>query len=623
MCIGILPLHSTKRVPDIIKLLPDSVANQIAAGEVVQRPASCVKELLENSVDSGATEIRLIIKDGGCTFIQVADNGKGMSETDARMCWERHATSKISSAHDLFKISSFGFRGEALASIAAVAQVEMKSKKEEDNTGILIRIEGSQVLEQYPVSCSTGTTITVKNLFYNIPARRNFLKSIPVETRHIIEEFTRISMAYPEVAFTMLNGENEVYRLSKSSLRERIAALINKPTKDLIEVNEPGELVAFNGFVGSPETAKRSRGDQYLYVNNRFIKSSYLNHAITSAFEGLMSSEQFPLYVINLQIDPSRIDINVHPTKTEIKFDDERTVYQLLKASVRKALGQYAMVPDTEIFDPRIYHPVFSKSETHATSIPEIPKVKTNPRFNPFSGDNRNNNSKYWEKMFQHLDTPFESENNEITYTEHTQSNLFVSPDPESELPKALGQLSLKYIIAQRSQELILIDLKPAHERILYEKLKKSNSQQNKAIQQLLFPRTLELSTEDFSLVCELMEEINLLGFDISVFGKNTIIINGAPADGVKGNENSMLEGLIKDYKTNQQKLHLEPRENLLRSTASSLAVSKVLRLTIEEMDSMILQLFACEEPGICPNGKPVFINFPVEKINELFLRKI
>ncbi|MEL6924279.1 MAG: DNA mismatch repair endonuclease MutL, partial [Bacteroidota bacterium] len=477
---------------DVIQLLPDAIANQIAAGEVIQRPASVVKELLENSVDAGATNIKLIVKDAGKGLIQIIDNGCGMSDTDARMCFERHATSKIKRAKDLFEIRTMGFRGEAMASIAAVAQVEMRTRRHNDDLGTRLVMEASEIKKQEPCQCSAGTSISVKNLFFNVPARRNFLKSNTVEMRHILDEFQRIAIAHPDLFFSLHHNNTEVFHLPKGNLRQRIVGVLgSKYNKKLVPVAEETDALKLSGFIGKPEFAKKTRGDQFFYVNDRFIKSGYLNHAVVSAFEDLLPKETYPLYVIFIEIDPARVDINVHPTKQEIKFDDERLVYNYLKVAVRHALGQYSITPTLDFEQEVSLNPYLAPSRQNITPPerrePREDTPQTITRSSDFSkvsnpSQRERNNLDNWQKIYEGLDelglsandTPGETPDVEGPVTIESQwdspgSELDDSSKSFSKQSKEPYQIHASYIVSQIKSGFLLIDQQAAHERILYE----------------------------------------------------------------------------------------------------------------------------------------------------------
>lgn len=635
---------------DIIQLLPDSVANQIAAGEVVQRPASAVKELMENAIDAGADSIKLIVKDAGKTLIQLIDNGSGMSQTDARMCFERHATSKIKKAEDLFEIRSFGFRGEAMASIAAVAQVELKTKKQSDDLGIAINIEGSSIKSQEPCQCSEGTSIAVKNLFYNIPARRNFLKSDQIEVRHIIEEFQRVALAHPEIAFSFYNNENEIFHLNKNSFRHRIIGIFgDNYNQRLVPVEEDTNIVKITGFVGKPEFSKKTRGEQYFYVNNRFIKSPYLNNAVQAAFEDFIPNGNFPSYFLKLEINPASIDINIHPTKTEIKFEDERSIYAIIRSAVKQALGKFHITPTLDFDQETSFNLPYSYKDSEI----KIPEIKVNTSFNPFTNvssgknpslkpnlefnndtDNRyrfnseenpraeldKNNQNNWGKLYQDFNTPSDfSERDEIS---DTQQKLNTEIQDEPGLNKKLKyQLHQTYILTNIKKGLMLIDQNRAHERILYERFLNCLNTQKGVSQQSLFPQTIEFQTIEFELIKELIHDFNALGFDISEFGKNTLVVNGTPTGVQESETKEIIERVIEDYKNNLGDLKLNKNENLARTMAKKLAIKPGKNLSEQEIDNLIDELFACETPFSSPNGKPVLINLTLEELAQKFLK--
>lgn len=625
---------------NIIKLLPDAIANQIAAGEVIQRPASAVKELLENAIDAGAKNIKLIVKDAGKGLIQVLDDGSGMSEMDARLCFDRHATSKIRQAADLFAIKTMGFRGEALASIAAVAQVEMRTRQQEVELGTRIVIEDSIVKVQEPCQCSVGSNFSIKNLFYNVPARRNFLKTDAVEMRHIIDEFQRVALAYPEVFFSLHHNGAELFHLPAGNLRQRLVAVFGSNyNKHLVPVSEETDTVNLYGFVGKPEAAKKSRGDQYFFVNNRFIKSGYLHHAVTSAFEGLIPTESFPFYVLFIEIDPSRIDVNVHPTKQEIKFDDERIVYNYLKVAVRHALGQYSITPTLDFeqelglktggpVGQRPHSPVVNLDDLWSGSRPSTAGSGSNTA----SGDN--SNLRNWRKLYEGLDA-FDLPDKET----EQQQQLFQSEsmtiesqwnNEETDTPERVEillnqrkepyQLHQTYIVTQIKSGFLLIDQQSCHERILYERYLKVLQEQEATVQQELFPKTLTFPPADMELLREILPEINQLGFDIQEFGGGTFILHGGPADWgeVPRNEQQIIELLLEQYRKNID-LKLDLRENIARSMATGAAIKRNQPLSPIEMQELIDQLFACETPMKSPSGKPTFITFETEELRKKF----
>jgi DNA mismatch repair protein MutL len=615
---------------DIIQLLPDAIANQIAAGEVVQRPASALKELLENAVDAGATQIHVLVKDSGKTLIQVIDNGKGMSLTDARMSFERHATSKIKKSQDLFTLRTFGFRGEALASIAAVAQVEMKTRQSENELGTLIQVEGSEVKKQEPISASTGTSISVKNLFFNVPARRNFLKSNPVEMKHLVEEFQRVALSYPEIAFSFLQNDMELFNLLPGKLSQRIVAIFGKSYQNQLvpcEENTPHLIV--NGYVGKPENAKKTRGEQFFFVNNRFIKSNYLHHAVSHAYDGLMAGDMQPFYVLFLEIDPSHIDINVHPTKTEIKFDDERTIYAVVRSAVKQALGAHNVVPALDFSLDVNFNETWKHDEQKKEDVSRENSYKN---FNTSTFKKQDVSG--WEKLFEgNLNFSKMSEEQRISRDDEHDVLTFPSKASElgsrdslafpieSETTGTTFQVELNYIVAQMSSGFLIIDQQASHERILYERYKRQLDNASGASQQCLFPQQINLSQADFSLVFDMKEELNSLGFVIEEFGKETILIQGVPADIQVNNEKTLFEGLLEQFKHFKSELSLDKRENLARSLAKKAATKKGTRLSSPEMEILVGQLFSCQNPNYGLSGNKTFVKLDLNKIHTFFNR--
>jgi len=588
---------------DIIRLLPDPVANQIAAGEVIQRPASAVKELMENALDAGATQIQLIIRDAGKSLIQVTDNGSGMSETDARMCFERHATSKITTAEDLFAIRSMGFRGEALASIAAVAQVE---------TGTMIEIEGSSVIRQEPCACQPGTSIIAKNLYFNVPARRNFLKSNASETRHIVEEFQRIALARPDIAFSMHHDGFEVFRLKPGNLKQRITGLFGSNYAErIVPVSEETTILNLSGFVLKPEFSKKTRGEQYFFVNNRFIKNGYLHHAVTDAYENLMPHGAFASYFLFMDLDPSRIDINIHPTKTEVKFEDEKSIYAILRAAVKRSLGKFSITPSLDFDQETSFNiPVRMYNE-----VPKQPVININPGYNPFRDQDAapvKPRTIGWEKMYE-----------AALRRDSVEPSPSLLPDiPVAPACRVLGQLNNSLIVAMMNQELILIDQQAAHERIIYERNFDRLTHQPQVSQQDLFPQTLQFTHADFVLMQELQDDIRKLGFDIREFGANTFVLNGIPAGIEKGKEKDLIEGILESYKNFNSSLKNQAKENLLRSVAFNLSVKAGKPLDIREMQQIADDLLACRQPGLSPAGKPTFVTVTVQEIEKKFQQR-
>ena len=603
-------------MPDNILLLPDAIANQIAAGEVVQRPSSVVKELLENSIDAGASEIVVIVKDAGKTLVQVMDNGYGMTTTDARMSFERHATSKIRNAEDLFTIRTMGFRGEALASIAAVAQVEMSSRPAASELGTLLKIEASEVKSQEPTSCVAGTSLAVKNLFYNIPARRNFLKSNGVEMRHITDEFTRVALANPQVVFKLYQNDLETFNLPKGKLSQRIVGLFGAGYKEqMVKCTEETDQIKISGYVGKPEFAKKSRGEQFFFVNNRFIKSGYLHHAVLNAYQGLLAADSHPFYVLFINIDPHHVDINVHPTKTEIKFDDERTVYGVIRAAVRQSLATHNVMPSID-FDSDINFGQIRKSEAPVSGIDKA--------YTQFKNIPPNKNLEHWESLYQ--DQIKQSKLNFKSDEELSQENIIhressISQTRETLLPvdDTIIQVHSKYIIAPIKSGLLVVDQVRAHERILYERFVGQLANRAGNAQQCMFPVNIELNPADHSLVKEIEDEIRSLGFLIEDFGGNSIVINAMPA-GLPGcNEKDLFEGLIEQFNRNKSELSISLQDNLARAMAKRSALGEFKLLDKQERKSIIDGLFACENPNYTPDGQKTYFIVELKQFEAFF----
>jgi DNA mismatch repair protein MutL len=613
---------------DLISLLPDNVANQIAAGEVVQRPASVVKELLENSVDAKALVIKLIIKEGGKSLIQVIDNGRGMSEHDAVLCFERHATSKLKNADDLFKIITKGFRGEALAAISAVAQVELKTRTEENELGTLVVNEGNSITNRESCSCPVGTSISVKNLFYNIPARRNFLKNDTIELKHIIDEFERVAMAHPEIAFHLFNNNHEMYHLPPSSLIKRIEGLLSSSIKgNLVGVDEVTPGFSIKGYVGKPAAAKKKRGEQYFFVNQRFIKSAYLNFAVADAYSDLIKGDEFPSYILFIDLPPNTIDVNIHPTKTEIKFEDEKTLFVILKTAVKRALGKANLAPSIDFdVEQTLMDAMYTKPQH-----PKAPDITFNTSYNPFSTENKSasgykkeyENSLYkqniqnWESLYQQHQTDLTPS----LETEQEQQPLF---DKTQVLApkKEFFQLQQKYIVTNINGNLVMIDQHRAHETILYNHYLQTFEGNPVASQQELFPQSLDLSPVDFTLVLSLKSELTSLGFEIEQFGKNSIVIHGVPADHAGQNCIELLEGIIENYKLNNLDSELEKRDNLCRSMAKKAAIQYGKELQAEEIELLVQHLFQLENYSFSPSGKIIVTELPFSDIEKLFKKR-
>jgi DNA mismatch repair protein MutL len=630
---------------DIIQLLPDAIANQIAAGEVVQRPASVVKELLENAIDAGATKIQLVVKDAGRTLIQVIDNGSGMSETDARMCWERHATSKIRASTDLFAIQTMGFRGEALASMAAVAQVEMKTRLHQQDTGTRIAIEDSRILAHEPCSCPAGTQISVKNLFYNVPARRNFLKSNTIELRHINDEFIRVAMAYPDIHFSLTHNGNELFHLPEGNLRQRIVSILGKDfNKRLVPLNEETDIVEINGFIGKPEFSKKVRGEQYFFVNHRFIRSAYLHSAVAAGFEELISKDMFPSYFIFIKIDPSHIDINVHPTKQEIKFDDERLIYHYLKVAVRYALGVNSVSPmldfeqdpsfmemsqkkPIEIPPAEKFSPIISTNAPPASFVsklnkPNFPDVQLSKQ-----EQNRlaTNNLNHWQTLYEGLEDTENAAPPTTPTVTTVRSKLTANPAPIdddaqtfSKTHKPPYQIHQQYIISHIKSGFLLIDQQAAHERILYERYMAAFGKNNTATQQQLFAITVTVSSADAEIFKTMLPEINAMGFDIGELGKDTFVIQGAPTEMGDWKPQEIVEKLIAQAKE-EVELSINLKERMARTLARQKSIKRGKELSITEMQQIIDELFACEIPYKSPFGQLCFITNELSNLEKQF----
>jgi DNA mismatch repair protein MutL len=617
-------------VANSIHLLPDHIANQIAAGEVIQRPASAVKELLENAVDAGATEIKLIINDAGKALIQVIDNGKGMNPIDAQNAFARHATSKISSIEDLFQIRTMGFRGEALASIAAVAQVSLKTRQAEDELGTSVEIENSQVSETSPVACAVGTSISMKNLFFNVPARRNFLKSNSAELKHIIEEFTRVALAFPEIYFSLTNNGQDVFHWEAGSFKQRaIHVLGNSYQTKLVAVGEKTDYLTISGFVGKPETAKKTRSDQYFFVNRRFIKSAYLHHAIANAFDGLIPKESFPSYILYIDVDPAQVDINVHPTKQEIKFEDDKIIYAFVQAAVKHALAQFSIAPsldfsldaDIQQLDA-IQKPVSEEQRNSAASS------------SLYAGFTQKNQAHFIPRVSEAEKTAWKSFFSDLPSTENQDSiengsesfivksssmGLYTDSDAVMVNEDAtLLQINNTYILAPVDAGFIMVHQQLAHERVLYEKYQKASVQPH-ATQKSLFPVVLELSVPDAILLEDMIEDLAIIGYEIEPFGQNSFIIQGIPADVISGNEKNAIELLLEQFKHFSGDIKFSKREKLIRCMARQSAIKAGQPLSQKEMHGLIESLFNCDTPNVSANGAPTYIDFKEGYLDGLF----
>ncbi|MGN6618022.1 MAG: DNA mismatch repair endonuclease MutL [Ilyomonas sp.] len=618
---------------DIIQLLPDNIANQIAAGEVIQRPASAVKELLENAVDAGATEIKLIVSDAGKSLIQVIDNGKGMSETDARMCFERHATSKIKQIDDLFQVRTMGFRGEALASIAAVAQVELKSRKPEEELGTCIEIENSIVIKQEPCACAAGTNICMKNLFFNVPARRNFLKSNAAELRHIIDEFIRVAMAFPQLFFSLTSNGQQIFYLEAGNHKQRILQILGTQyTAKLVSVKEATDYMNIYGFVGKPEASKKTRGDQYFFVNNRFIKSAYLNHAVMSAFEDLLPKDSFPLYVLFIDLDPCQVDINVHPTKQEIKFEDEKIVYAFVQAAVKHALAQFSIAPsldftlNADIQQLEAVNQPFTSDKQQNAASTNLYKTFTQQNQAHFIEPNEKSELKHWKDFFtKKEETDISSKEFESSNKTGASSAFLYEQQQKNKIQLAENAIFLQlhntYIIAPAQSGFILVHQQLAHERILYEKYSAAVFGKRVSTQQSLFPVTLELSTPDAILLEDLLPELQAIGYQIEPFGGDTFIIQGTPADVLQGNEKHTIELLIEQFKHFSSDIKFSKREKVIRCLSRQQSIKAGQPLLQKEMEVLIEELFGCNIPNTTPTGSPTYLEFKEDYMDKLFAR--
>ena len=613
---------------NLIQLLPDHIANQIAAGEVIQRPASAVKELLENATDAGATQIQLIVSDGGKSLIQVIDNGKGMSETDARMAFERHATSKIRQIDDLFRINTMGFRGEALASIAAVAQVELKTRREEDELGTRLEIENSKIIVQEPCACSVGTQISVKNLFFSVPARRNFLKNNAVEMRHIIDEFMRVALAFPGLAFSLTSNGQEVFHLEPGSHKQRIIQLLgNAYQTKLVSVNEETDYMNIHGLVGKPETARKTRGDQYFFVNNRFIKSAYLNHAVNTAFDNLLPKDSFPTYILYIDLDPAQVDINVHPTKQEIKFEDEKIIYAFVQAAVKHALAQFSVAPSLDfslnagIQQLDAINRPFTEEKKEATASSSLYQTfskKNQAHFIEKSGDA---SLKNWKEFF----TPASSDT--IQSVAPNATHLWQKEN--SDAPAGSGiqivydipfvQLHQTYLLATTRDGFMVIHQQLAHERILYEKYGQAAHGHQMATQKSLFPVSLTLAAADAALLNDLLPDLAQIGYQIEKNDQHLFVIQGIPADILPGNEQNAIELLLEQFKHFSSEIQFSKREKIIRCMARQQAIKAGRTLTSREMHLLVEELFTCNSPNISPSGAATYLLFNGDYLTRMF----
>ena len=649
-------------MPDIIQLLPDHIANQIAAGEVIQRPASAVKELLENAIDAGATDIQLIVSDAGKGLVQVIDNGKGMSPTDARMAFERHATSKIASIEDLFRLRTMGFRGEALASIAAVAQVELKTRRAEDELGTFIRIENSVVVQQEPVQSPVGTSISMKNVFFNVPARRNFLKSNTTELRNIIDEFTRVAMAFAGVKFSLVSNGQQVFALEKGSLKQRIIQLLGHQYQTkLVPIKEDTDYLCVHGFVGKPDAARKTRGDQFFFINNRFIKSAYLNHAVTHAYENLLAKDSYPSYILFIDLDPEHVDINVHPTKQEIKFDDEKIVYAFIQAAIKHALAQFSIAPSLDFslnaeiqqldsvnkpltddienrtISSNLYQSFTQKNQAHKiepTSQPASALGQGWMALKQQSEDIRKAAQASQENSTASLETDgaWQSElaklrdqlfdiSPQTAYADFEHERRPISREKRFQwlADTPLVQIHFAYIVAITNNGYLLIHQQAGHERVLYEQLQKAIFGKPIATQQSLFPVSIQLQPADAVLLNDLISDMQQLGYQIEPFGHHSFVIHGTPADVDSGNEQKAIELIIEHYKNFNAEVKFSRREKLIRTLAWQQSIKPGRRLSEKEMRSLVEQLFLCNQPNTTPGGKPTYVEYSLDQLQRTF----
>jgi len=593
---------------DIVKVLPDAVANQIAAGEVIQRPASVIKELVENAVDAGADNIKVVVKDAGKTLIQVIDNGCGLSENDARLCFERHATSKIRSADDLFAIRTMGFRGEALASIASIAQVELKSKRTEDDNGTHIRIEGSDLLFQQPTACSNGTSIAVKNLFFNVPARRRFLKSTSTELKHIITEFQRIALAHPELQFSLFHNDNEIYHLDHSGQRERITKVMGKHLDtNMVNIKTDTSIISINGFIGKPEKARKTYGEQFFFVNGRYMKHPYFHRAVVQSYAAILLPETIPSYFLFLETDPAHVDVNIHPTKTEIKFDEERAIFQIIHAAVREGLGKFNIVPSLDFNqEGAVDIPVYKPSSDFTP-----PAVEIDHTYNPFDSQAPDKKK-----------TDYPSDKKSIAGWEQLYPEPMYREEGQPSEPQKTGLIQFKhrYLMAPVKSGLMIIHINRALERIHYEQLLEGQSLQDNPGQKLLYPEPFDLNPVDLALIKDLQEELAHLGFVIELFGGNSILIQSVPGQFAEDNLQNLLDQILEDYKNNTFNLKADMAEKLARSISKAAAFSRSKELTEVERQALFDRLFACQDPQTTPSGKAVLTILQTEDIEKRFL---
>jgi DNA mismatch repair protein MutL len=605
---------------DIIKLLPDSVANQIAAGEVIQRPASAVKELMENAIDAGSTRIQLIVRDAGRTLIQVIDNGCGMSENDSRMCFERHATSKIKNADDLFSLRTKGFRGEAMASIAAIAQVEMKTRLHDRELGLRLVIEGSRITAQEPCQTPVGTSIAVKNLFFNVPARRNFLKSDTVEMRHILDEFIRVALAHTDLEFILHHNDDEIFHLKPTNLRQRIVSLFGPAFNEkLVPIQEDTTIASLHGFIGKPEFARKTRGEQFFFVNNRFIRSNYLNNAVSVAYDELVADKSYPAYFIFIEVAPSAIDINIHPTKTEVKFEDEKSMYAILRSAVRQSLGKYNIAPTLDFtqemsitFPPPPRNVEVVQPELSMRHRPSMPTYEDARPQHGIGGATRPRlRQQEWEQLYDGLEMSMPQTESRVSRQEELPT--------DTETEKHPVQLHQKYILASIRSGVILIDQKRAHERVIYEKAVHGLAMRETPVQQRLFPITIELAAGDAMVLNQMLEEVGILGIDIAPFGKNSYVVQGLASFIPESSLQSVLDELIHQFRESGTSTGSKRQEKLAHALARQAAIPHGKVLQREEMSQLIDELFACDQPYATPSGRPTMVSLSLEELEKRF----
>lgn len=615
-------------MPDIIHLLSDHIANQIAAGEVIQRPANAVKELLENAIDAGATDIQLHLRDAGKELIQVIDNGKGMSPADARMSFERHATSKIRDINDLFRIRTMGFRGEALASVAAVAQVELKTRPADAAVGTRIVIEGTTVVVQEPCATLVGTNLLIKNLFFNVPARRHFLKSNSTEYRHVIDEFTRVAMAHPQVGFKLWHNGAEQFLLEPGSLKTRIVGLLgNTYEKHLVPVEEDTEVLQIRGFIGKPTAATKTRGNQFFFMNNRFIRNPYLHHAVTTAYESLLEKDSFPFYVLFLEIDPQRVDVNVHPTKQEVKFEDDRIMYAYLQSAIKHALAKYNIAPSLDFsLNTEIQH-------LSAVQLPSTDKQVSQTRegylYQSFSRPGQAhriasiNELERWKETYQSAALPDQSSSFSMPgqYPQESAQLPIHAPSQNSMEDTSSGQSVLNVqgslLVTTVKSGLLVVHLRRARERILFERLEASWQEEQTPSQRLLFPISLEFAPADAAILGEMLPDLKRIGFEIEPFGTGTYVIQGMPTGMIQGHEQSLIEEMIERMKYESGSAADVRAHQLLVAMAQRLSRNKTSVSSQEELRTVIDELFACDQPEFTATGKKVFSVMPKDELDK------